>query len=76
MNNKFGGDTGVDADFGVVKKEFVVSIPEVHYQDVIVEASDECEAITKAKEGEGTAVDNSLEYSHTSEDENYHVKEI
>ena len=56
--------------------KFKVSIPEVHYQDVIIKAKDKDEAIELAKDGDGEAIDNSLEYSHTSEDENYHVEEI
>ena len=57
-------------------KSFIVSIPEVHYQDVVVDAKDGEDAIAKAKEGEGEAVDNSLEYSHTSENDNFHVEEL
>lgn len=57
-------------------KTFKVSIPEIHYQDVTIEANNQEEALIKAREGEGTAIDNSLEYSHTSENENYHIQEI
>lgn len=57
-------------------KKFTVSIPEVHYQDVIIEAETDVLAIEKAKKGEGEILDNSLEYSHTSENENYHVEEM
>lgn len=56
-------------------RRFIVSIPEVHYQDVVIEAKNENEAIKLAKEGEGDAVNNSLEYSHTSEHDNFHVEE-
>jgi len=56
--------------------QYIVSIPEVHYQDVIIDAESHEEAITKAKGGEGDAVDNGLEYSHTSENETFHVEEL
>lgn len=57
-------------------KQYIVSIPEVHYQDVVVNAKDGEEAIHKAKLGEGEYLDNALEYSHTSDNENFHVEEL
>ena len=56
--------------------KFKVSISEVHYQDVIIEAETKEVALELAKEGEGLLIENSLTYSHTSEDENYHIEEI
>lgn len=55
--------------------KFKVSIPEVHYQDVIIDATDEKEALEFVRKGEGEPINNSLEYSHTSENENYHIEE-
>lgn len=57
-------------------KQFIVSIPEVHYQDIVVDAENGVDAIAKAKEGEGEAIVNGLEYSHTSENEQFHVEEV
>lgn len=57
-------------------KQFIVSIPEVHYQDIVVEAENGVDAIAKAKEGEGETVDNGLKYSHTAENEQFHVEEL
>lgn len=42
---------------------FVVEVPEVHYQQVEVEAADEQEAINKVAEGDGNPIDGALEYS-------------
>ena len=46
-------------------KIFKVSIPEVHYQDVEIQADNETEAIELVKQGDGDILDNTLEYSHT-----------
>ena len=57
-------------------KKFKISIPEVHYQDVVIEAECEFEAKVRARKGECEPLDNSLEYSHTSEYEDYHCEEM
>lgn len=44
---------------------FLVLVREVHIQQVEVEASSEEEAITQVHKGEGTYLDDTLEYSHT-----------
>ncbi len=46
------------------KQEFSVFVREVHIQEVRVEAEDENDAKDRVAKGEGEYVDNSLEYSH------------
>lgn len=45
--------------------KFIVNIREVHTQMVEVEAEDKKDAKIKVAQGEGTYLDNTLEYSHT-----------
>lgn len=48
-------------------KTFIVERYEVHTQKVMVEAKDRAEAIKMVLKGEGTDVDNSLEYIESDE---------
>lgn len=44
--------------------KFIVSVREVHVQMIEVEADSEIDAIERVNKGEGSALDNTLEYSH------------
>jgi hypothetical protein len=57
-----------------MKKLYKVRIPEVHYQEIIVEAENERDAIALAKEGEGDYV-NGTEYAYTLEDYQWYIAE-
>lgn len=48
-----------------MSETYIVSVREVHVQQVKVEAASEDEAKTKVVEGEGEYLDDKLEYSHT-----------
>lgn len=48
--------------------KFHVNVREVHVQTFAVEAANEKDAIEKATEGDGTALDGRLEYSYTPDD--------
>tara|TARA_B100000579_G_scaffold239901_1_gene196717 strand:- start:2436 stop:2654 length:219 start_codon:yes stop_codon:yes gene_type:complete len=57
-----------------MKKLYKVRIPEVHYQEIIVEATSKDEAIAAAKNGEGDYV-NGTEYAYTLEDYQWYIAE-
>jgi hypothetical protein len=44
---------------------FIVSVREVHVQQVKIDAASEDEAKNKVADGEGEYLDDKLEYSHT-----------
>ena len=46
-------------------KTYVVSVREVHVQQIEVQAKSEGDAIEKVAHGEGTPLDDTLEFSHT-----------
>ena len=45
-------------------KRFIVTVPEIHYQDMSIEAATEEEAIQKVLDGDGTCV-GEPEYAYT-----------
>jgi len=45
--------------------KFIVAVREVHVQQVEVDAISTIDAKRKVQDGEGTVIDNALEYSHT-----------
>jgi hypothetical protein len=47
--------------------KYYVSVPEVHYQQVSIEADTPQQAAILVNDGEGESVDDTLEYSHTLE---------
>jgi hypothetical protein len=53
---------------------FIVSVREVHVQDVKVSADSEDDAKDKVEEGEGEYLDNTLTYSHSLEPETWGVR--
>jgi phosphoheptose isomerase len=55
---------------------FIVERYEVHTQKVMVEAKNRAEAILKAVSGEGTDVDNSLEYIESDETRGMSTEEL
>lgn len=56
-------------------KTFVLAVREVWVQLFEIEAESKEDAKTRVHRGEGTAVDNSLEYSHTLDPETWTVDE-
>lgn len=56
-------------------KKYVVNVREVHVQPVRIEATSKEEAIEKIVKGQGTTVDDGLEYSHTLDSEFWTVEE-
>lgn len=44
--------------------KFIVMVREVHVQMVEVEANSEADAIERVNRGEGSTLDNTLEFSH------------
>lgn len=58
-----------------VTKTFEVYVREVHVQQVNVEAASKEEAMQKVADGEGTYVDNSLQYSHCCDTDTWTVEE-
>ncbi len=59
----------------MAKKRFNVSVREVHIQQISVIAESSEEAIHLVEEGEGTPLDNTLEYSHTLETDTWTAEE-
>jgi hypothetical protein len=57
-----------------MKKLYKVRVPEVHYQEIMVEAENERDAIALAKEGEGDYA-NGTEYAYTLEDYQWYITE-
>ncbi len=55
--------------------EYIVYVPEVHFQAVQVFADSPADARAKVKEGEGQYLENSLEYSRTIDDVDWTVEE-
>ena len=55
-------------------KRYVVTVKEIHWQDVFVEAENELEALAKVKEGEGDYYDAS-DYIETLPIEDWTVSE-
>lgn len=53
-------------------KKYIVTVKEVHNQDVEIRAKNEQEAIKKVSEGEGEEL--TLEYSHTLDTDTWTVK--
>lgn len=56
-------------------KTFTVFVREVHVQEIKVEAKDAEDAMQRVARGEGDAVDNSLEYSHTLDRDTWTAEE-
>jgi hypothetical protein len=56
--------------------KYHVYVPEVHYQQVAVEAASPEEAAKLVQDGEGDVVDDTLEYSHGLESSTQMVVEI
>ena len=50
---------------------FIVYVREVHTQKVTIDAADAEEAIQKVRDGEGSYIDDGLEYSHTLGKDNW-----
>ena len=54
--------------------EYIVKVREVHVMDVVIEADSKEEAIAAVTDGDGEYQDDSLEYSHTLEAEDWTVE--
>lgn len=58
-------------------KTFFVDVHEVWIQKFVVEAEDKNEALQKILDGEGKAIDDCLEYSHTLDNSGaWNVEEV
>ena len=56
-------------------KTFLVSVREVHVQQVRIEAKSQSDAIVKVAGGKGEFIDNSLEFSHACDADTWTVEE-
>jgi hypothetical protein len=50
---------------------WIVEVPEVHYQQVEIEADSANEALEAVKNGDGNRLDRALEFSHTLHSDGY-----
>ena len=57
-------------------KKFNIRMAEVHYQEVEIEAEDWLDAVDRVMEGDGTYLDNSLEFSHTLDVDKWKIEEV